>query len=331
VLALALAGSGAGLVWNQAAGREEANTLPQGAAITQLVEAAAQSTGDAPKRAVHVAKAQALAKDPKDVWAIDLRFKDPRVLTVQMAGLPKRELLVLHYELINRTGKPRVVAPRFLLLADGQEPIVDEVFAGERFAQLTAHEDPAGLLKLKNSVTVSSVPIPAGADGEAGAPIAGLATWGNIDPRVKEFVVVIEGISNGSYGVTEGKQVFTSIKALELSFKRDGGRFVFVPPARWIYRKHPTPPQEDDLLKAARARIEIEEQRLAQIVGTTIREANTRYPEDATAAFDLLRTTVLQVWDHPDLGEHVRDALLQRLVTARRELGNKGTRPAGKQ
>lgn len=340
VLALVLAGAGAGLVWNHAAASERAKTPPRGAAEAQFVEAAAQPKGDAPKPTVHESKAQALAKDPRDVWTIDLRFKDPRVVTVKMTGLPKRELLVLHYELINRTGKPRVVAPRFLLMVDGQKPIVDEVFAGARFAQLTAIEDPTGILNLKNSVTVSHAPIPIGVDGTADAPIAGLATWDNIDPKVEEFVVVIEGISNGSYSVTEGKQVVTLYKAVELSFKRDGGKFVFVPPARWVYRKHLTAPQDvpkekpavaADPLKEARARIEVEEQKLAQIVETTIRKANAHYPEDATAALDLLRAAVLQVWDHPDLGERTRNALLKRLVTARRELGNKGPGSPGKQ
>jgi len=120
-----------------------------------------------------------------------------------------------------------------------------------------------------------------------------------------------------------------------LSFKRDRGKFVFVPPARWVYRKHPTPPQDvpkekpavaDDLLKEARARIEVEEQKLAHIVEATILKAKTRNPDDTTAALDSLRTAVLQVWDHPDISVRTRDNLLQRLVTGAASAGRQGAR-----
>jgi hypothetical protein len=85
--------------------------------------------------------------------------------------------------------------------------------------------------------------------------------------------------------------------------------------------------EPDDPLKDVRARMEIEEQRLTQVVEENLRKARDRYPDDPEAALGMLRDTLSQVRDDPDVGTRARDDLLTRIAAARREL----TREEGKQ
>jgi hypothetical protein len=74
--------------------------------------------------------------------------------------------------------------------------------------------------------------------------------------------------------------------------------------------------EPQDLLRAQRDRMLIEEQKLAQGVDAALRKARATAPNDPEAALKLLRETLLQVWDHPDVGERLRNALLTRLLAA---------------
>jgi hypothetical protein len=79
-----------------------------------------------------------------------------------------------------------------------------------------------------------------------------------------------------------------------------------------------------DPLRDVRARILIAEQQLTETVNADLRKARRGYPDDPEAALKVLRGAVLRVWDHPDISERVRDDLLGKLVTARRQLVKKG-------
>jgi RNA polymerase sigma factor (sigma-70 family) len=79
-------------------------------------------------------------------------------------------------------------------------------------------------------------------------------------------------------------------------------------------------PDVGDLLRKHRDRILIEEQKLTQVVEAAMRKARATAPDDSEAALELLRRTLLQVWDHPDIGEQARNALLMRLLFEVREL-----------
>src|SRR5262245_34046957 len=55
--------------------------------------------------------------DPKlDVWALDFRFKDPRLIKVNVPGRGTRICWYLWYQVINRTKEPRVFIPDFELV-----------------------------------------------------------------------------------------------------------------------------------------------------------------------------------------------------------------------
>ena len=93
---------------------------------------------------------------------------------------------------------------------------------------------------------------------------------------------------------------------------------------RLVREDQPAPKQEgkaaapDNLLQAQRDRIIIEEQKLANTVQEKIREARV-----AKNGLDLLRGTILQVWDHPEIAEGTRQTLLNRILAARDEMTKK--------
>src|SRR5262245_26604108 len=45
------------------------------------------------------------------IWAFDFRFKDPRIITVNIPGRGQRNCWYMWYQVINRTGKPQPFVP----------------------------------------------------------------------------------------------------------------------------------------------------------------------------------------------------------------------------
>jgi hypothetical protein len=109
------------------------------------------------------------------------------------------------------------------------------------------------------------------------------------------------------------------VEAPKAEGKAAEGKQVEKPPAAKPAAKES--PSATDLLQAQRERLLIEEQKLTQEVATTLHKARRTYADEPEAARKLLRQAVLRVWDHPDLSERVREALLNRLVAARGKLG----------
>src|SRR5690349_15467535 len=56
------------------------------------------------------------ALDKADVWTLDFRFKDPRLIKVNVPGRGNRIFWYLWYQVINRTGEPRTFYPDFELV-----------------------------------------------------------------------------------------------------------------------------------------------------------------------------------------------------------------------
>jgi len=79
-----------------------------------------------------------------------------------------------------------------------------------------------------------------------------------------------------------------------------------------------------DLLQNRKDRILIEEQRMMQMIEANLRQARRNLDSDPEAALDLLRNTLLQLRDHPDLGDRVRGILMSRLQTALRDVAVQG-------
>ncbi len=206
-------------------------------------------------------KSQASALDKADVWALDFRFKDPRLIKVNYPGRGARIFWYLWYQVINRTGEPRVFAPYFeLVTLDNPGVYNDEVLPSVVDA-IRRIEDPTGYQDIKNSVTISSSTIPLSKPADQAFPkaVTGVAIWDASPADLKKrdgdnkdlmdcsrFSIFVRGLSNGFVTVdpiAPGLPAVTRHKTLQLNFRRQGDRssvdsrdITFVAPAEWIYR-----------------------------------------------------------------------------------------------
>jgi hypothetical protein len=184
-------------------------------------------------------------QDKDGVWVFDFRFKDPRLIKVDIPGRGQRVVWYMWYQVINNTGEPRTFIPKFeLVTQDSHKNYTDEVLPKAQEA-IAALEDPTSpaedrLKRLKNSVTIGSDPIPPSNPDSAPKKVTGVAIWDGVDPDTTSFSVFVSGLSNG-WSVDDNGVVRR--KTLQLNFQRTGSRYVmrsedikFVPPAAWIYR-----------------------------------------------------------------------------------------------
>jgi hypothetical protein len=198
------------------------------------------------------------------VWAFDFRFKDPRLIKVNVPGRGTRICWYLWYQVINRTKEPQLFIPDFEVTNDYPGVYHDEVLPSVQDA-ISKIEDPTGYQDIKNSVTIAAQPIPVSKpEGTAyPRPVTGVAIWDGTsadpkgqNPKVKDladstrFSIFISGLSNGwvlvdalPSGAGKSEPPVIRRKTLQLNFKRlsdrmslDSRAISFEPPAEWIYR-----------------------------------------------------------------------------------------------
>jgi hypothetical protein len=210
-----------------------------------------------------VKASNSLDNDPKsDVWTMDFRFKDPRLIKVDVPGRGAKICWYLWYQVINRTKEPRTIYPEFELVTldnpgvYNDEPLPTVEDAIRKLEDLTGYQD------IKNSVTITAkqIPISLPADKGYAKAVTGVAIWDGTpaDPKMRDgkhdlsdsqrFTIFVGGLSNGWVMVDplgKGKTEAPIIrrKTLQLNFKRIGDRYhldardiTFEPPAEWIYR-----------------------------------------------------------------------------------------------
>src|SRR5262245_47338610 len=118
--------------------------------------------------------------DPKaDVWSLDFRFKDPRLIKVNIPGRGTRICWYMWYQVINRTKEPRLFIPDFeLVTLDNPGVYRDEVLPAVQEA-IKKVEDPSGYQDIRNSVTIAAEPIPPSKPAGEAFPrvVTGVAIW----------------------------------------------------------------------------------------------------------------------------------------------------------
>jgi hypothetical protein len=201
--------------------------------------------------------------DRSGVWTLDFRFKDPRLIKVNIPGRGNRICWYLWYQVINHTGEPRTFIPDFeLVTLDTPGVYHDEVLPSVQ-DEIKLREDPKEYQDIKNSVTIYAKPVPPSKAPDEAYPraVTGVAIWdgASAEPDSREnrkkdlsdanrFSIFVSGLSNGWVQVdpvgqgAEAKPVVRR-KTLQLNFKRLGDRYLmdsreisFVPPAEWMYR-----------------------------------------------------------------------------------------------
>lgn len=205
------------------------------------------------------------SKDGK-IWTLDFKFKDPRLIKVNIPGRGQRVAWYLWYQVINNTGEPRNFVPDFELYdRDGFTSYKDQVLPSVQKA-VQEFEDPMNFWKVKNSVTIAADSIPVTLPKATPRAVTGVAIWTDPNeplpdddeatkakkakmPKLAEtnnFTIYVGGLSNGwSKGDVPGdpSKYVVQRKTLELRFKRYGDANTlkseairFQPPARWVYR-----------------------------------------------------------------------------------------------
>jgi len=198
------------------------------------------------------------------LWTLHFRFRDIRLIKVNIPGKGTRLCWYLWYQVINYTGEPRTFIPQFELVTDKRQTYVDQVIpaAQEEVSKLFPYD------KIKNSVTIAKEPIPVSLPMADPRPVTGVATWidpyepaGDDDAKEKKFkegmsklidsnsyTVYVTGLSNGFTtidGDASDPRPIVVRKTLQLPFRRVGDKFLMKTDAiryqpgtasPWLYR-----------------------------------------------------------------------------------------------
>ncbi|HMC65983.1 MAG TPA: hypothetical protein VKI65_13675 [Gemmataceae bacterium] len=183
------------------------------------------------------------------IWVLDFRFKDPRLITVDIPGRGKRVVWYLWYQVINNTGEPRTFIPDFELVTLDKNTVHHDQVLPKAQMMIWAVEDAVGHANakqrgltdpstyLKNSVTIASQPIPVSKADAVPKAVTGVAMWDDVNRDSNRYSIFVSGLSNG-WSVDDKKVVRR--KTLQLNFRRFGDEFSkdirWEPPAEWIYR-----------------------------------------------------------------------------------------------
>jgi hypothetical protein len=182
-----------------------------------------------------------ISKADSKIWVLNFRFKDPRLITVEVPGRGRKVCWYLWYQVINYTKEPRDFIPRFELVTHDKlnRPFIDQVIPKVQEA-IQKVEDPTNFYHIKNSASISMEPIPPSKPDAAPIPVTGVAIWDDVDPDSNNYSIFVSGLSNG---ISEDDNHIVRRKTLQLNFKRLGDRFYqdsrdirFVSPPVWTYR-----------------------------------------------------------------------------------------------
>src|SRR5262249_52058231 len=197
------------------------------------VDAGPQAAGAVPeKQNVREARRQVHPLDSKEVWTLDFRFHDPRLLAVDAPGKGKAAVWYLGFEVVNSTGQPRTFLPGFTLQSEETPDLPDQLWP--QAVKAIAHvEDPAGMLALKDTATIAREPIAPSPPNAIRRGVHGVALWDQVRPACQRFSIFVTGLSNG--WSTDDRQVLRH-KTLQLNFKRVDDRMVLASPPQWLYR-----------------------------------------------------------------------------------------------
>jgi hypothetical protein len=180
-----------------------------------------------------------------DIWTLSLNYRTPRFIMVDIPGKGRRLVWYMRYYIINNSGKPRHVIPKFTLVTDKGDVFEDIILPSAQRA-VVLREDPTK--PLHNSVTIAKDQIPVTPTEGSPLEIHGVAFWegGEKLMSAKSFEIFVTGLSNG-YVKVEGEQKADDPemlrKTLRLPFTKPGD--IFNPDAKeirisgspsWIYR-----------------------------------------------------------------------------------------------
>src|SRR5260370_41733914 len=93
------------------------------------------------------------------LWVLDFKFKDPRLIKVDVPGRGQKVCWYLWYQVINTTTEPHTFIPDFELVTQDRRTIHHDQILPSVQEAIRKIEDPQDFLKIKNSVTIATDPI----------------------------------------------------------------------------------------------------------------------------------------------------------------------------
>ena len=203
------------------------------------------------------------AFDKADNWTLHFRFKDPRIVTIDVPGRGKKIIWYMWYQVYNLTKEPRYFLPDIELKTHDYETVhPDEIMPAVQEA-ISKLEDPTGRIGIKNSVTINKEPIPVTQENSFPRAVTGIAIWTDIydrAPKTNRFSIFISGLSDGWR--KDPKDNIIRRKTLQINFQRlgdevqnDPNSIRWVDNPTWIYRATsekpaaPEPKKENTILE----------------------------------------------------------------------------------
>jgi hypothetical protein len=215
-------------------------------ALTRLTQAVNPNERTV-KPEANVQDADDVKSPTSKVWVFDFKFKDPRLIKVNVPGRGQKVCWYLWYQVINNTSQPQTLIPDFELVTHDRDTVHHDQILPSVQDAIRQLEDPTNYLKIKNSVTIAAEPIPPSRKEAEPRAVTGVAIWDDVDPESNYYSIFIAGLSNG-WAVTDdpekpGVKSIVRRKTLQLNFRRLGDKYLqkseeihFVPPAQWMYR-----------------------------------------------------------------------------------------------
>jgi hypothetical protein len=182
-----------------------------------------------------------LPRDKDGIWVLDFAFKPLRIKTVDLAGKGRRPVHYLYYKIVNRTGKPRVFVPQFIMVNEDGKRIEDAVVP-EALPLIQAREDAT--IPILGAVNIMGA-IPPSTKPDVDDAVYGVAVWDKWDYKSDKFSIYVRGLSDG-YKETpspSGGKPTVKYKTLKIDFIRRGDERnihekeieLNDPPYEWIY------------------------------------------------------------------------------------------------
>jgi hypothetical protein len=182
-------------------------------------------------------------RDKDGIWVLDFAFKPLRIKTVEVPGKGRKQVHYLYYKVTNRTGKPRIFVPDFIMVNEQGRKFHDNVIP-QAVPLIQAREDAT--IPLLGAVNIMGV-IPPSTKPDVDDSVYGVATWDKWDPRSDRFSIFVRGLSDGYKELPDpdGKQPKPTVKykTLRIDFIRRGDEhnlnekeiYLNDPPYEWVY------------------------------------------------------------------------------------------------
>ncbi len=126
-----------------------------------------------------------ITKPDSTVWVLNFRFKDPRLVMVNIPGRGCRVCLYMWYQVINNTNEPHLFIPDFELVTHDKNSVHhDHILPTAQEVISRIERDNIGT-PIKNSVTIFAEPIPPQKPLAIERSVTGVAIWDDVRSGVE--------------------------------------------------------------------------------------------------------------------------------------------------